>query len=247
MVEAKSPSVVYAGVSYSAALSGSGKRSQSVMCQTDLTWVSSDVPKSVGPSVISIAVQAASAIPASSSVSFEGLTETFRKAVTGLAPVKTAAKGSADPSKTTSKGPADPPKIASKGSADPSKPAPSKVGSKSGSPKRKSSLQVDGASVRIVTDGILNPSRSHQQRPPLPPKPKNVPSNRQRKGDDLPLSNRYDPMTKWTRHRPKQIKSWLIPLFNGMSVDLMVILRSCLLSKLYKPAVIGLQETVLAL
>ena len=81
--------------------------------------MSSVVPKSVGPLAISIAVQAASTIPASSSGSFEGLTETFRKAVTGPAPVKTAAEGSDDPSKTASRCPADPPKTAPKGSADP--------------------------------------------------------------------------------------------------------------------------------
>ena len=95
------------------------------MCWTNLTWVSSDVPKPVGPSGVSIAVQAASAIPKSSSVSSKGLTETSGKTVTGPAPVKTAVKGSADPSKTASKGSADPPKTASKGSADPSKTAPS--------------------------------------------------------------------------------------------------------------------------
>ena len=82
----------------------------------------SDVPKSVGTLAISIAVQAASVIPASSSVvSFEGLTETFRKTVTGPDTVKTAAKGSADPSKTASRGPANPPQTVPKGSADPSK------------------------------------------------------------------------------------------------------------------------------
>ena len=191
VVEAKSPPVVSAGISYSAALSGKRYQSQSVSvsCQTDLSWVFSDVPKSVGTLAISIAVQAASVISASSSVvSFEDLTETFQKTVRGPALVKTAAKGSADPSETASKGQADPPQTAPKGSADPSKTAPSKVRSKSGSPKRRSSLQgvrtmvVDGASVRIDTGGILNPSRSHQsKRPPLPPKPKLVPSNRKKR------------------------------------------------------------------
>ena len=145
VVEAKSPTVVSAGRSYSAVLSNSSKRSQSVSvsCQTDLTWVSSVVPKSVGPLSISIAVQAASVIPASSVISFEGLTETFRKPITGSAPVKTAAKGSADPSKSAPKGQADPPQTAPKSSADPFKTAPSiKVRSKSGSPRGRSSLQL---------------------------------------------------------------------------------------------------------
>jgi hypothetical protein len=164
--------------------------------------VSSVVPKSVGPLSVSIAVQAVSPIPASSIVSFKGLTETFKKTATGSAPVKTAGKGSADPSKTASKGQADPPKTAPKGSADPFKTAPpTQVTSKSESPKRRSSLQavhtmvVDGASVRIDTGGILNPSRSHQlKRPPLPPKPKLMTSDRRKKGDrdDLPLSNPFD-------------------------------------------------------
>ena len=92
------------------------------MCQTDLTWVSSALPTSVGPSGVSVAVQAASAIPASSSVSSKGLTETSRKTVTGPAPVTIGVKGFADPSKTAVKGSVDPSKTASKSSADPSKP-----------------------------------------------------------------------------------------------------------------------------
>ena len=70
------------------------------------------------------------------------------------------------------------------------------VDSRPGSTTRKSSLQgvrrmvVDGASVKINPDGILNPNRSHQP----PAKPKKALSDRPRKGDpdDLSLSNRFN-------------------------------------------------------
>ena len=206
VIEAKSPTVVSAKVTYATMLSKPSNRSQtaSVSCQTDLTWVTTPHPKPVVPLSFSFASQTIDVFPEHSVVLPKGLTATFKKPEAGSAPVVKAAKGSAVPSKIAPTGQADPPKTASKGAAGP-KTVPSRDRSGSGSPRRRTSSQgvrtvvVGGSSVRIDAGGILDPDRSQQtKRPTRSPSPKMVTPDGQKRDDQghLPLANRFDPLTQ---------------------------------------------------
>ena len=134
------------------------------------------VPVLTNKNNIYVAVQSAATVLTVCDKS-KGLAEPLDKSAAGSAPTISAA-GS------------EPSQSAKKGSADPSKTASTKVlkvDVRPGSTARKSSLQgvrrivMDGASVKINSDGILNPSRSHQpKKPPPPPKPTKVLSDRHR-------------------------------------------------------------------
>ena len=208
VVERKSPTVVSASMSYSAVVSKPSKRSQSssVGCQTELTWVSSSLPKSVDHSSFSFACQTTAVFPDCSLTSTEGSAATFKKPVSGTAPVQKAAKDSAGHSGIAPTGQVDPSKT-SKGPADTlQKPKPaSRARLKSGSPRKRSASQgacrvvVEGTSVRIDADGILDSGRFQMvKRTNRTPSPQMVTPDR-KKGDDqghLPLANKFDVLTQ---------------------------------------------------
>ena len=122
LVEAKMPTVITGGKTYTAAAS-TRRESKSVQCQTSLTWVFSDCPlrttesnvrSSGGPGSASTGTQASSGKSRTVSADARVPCESTKCS-------SETDRGSADPPKTASRGSANPPQMASKGSAAPSK------------------------------------------------------------------------------------------------------------------------------
>ena len=151
------------------------------------------------------------------------------------------------------KGSTAPSKSAPKGSAGPLKTATSKDDSSSSrcSPTK---VRVDG--VLVDVEGFSHPRRSTpSSRPQVPPKP--VASDRLKKAEqNLVLSNHFSALsddevdsssiTRWTRHPSRlseameySIIQWNLRGFQANFEEL------ALLTRRYKPAVLGLQETFL--
>ena len=123
-VEAKMPTVIFGGRTYAAAAS-TRRESNSVQCQTSLTWVFSERPlrttesnvrSTGGPGSVSTATQASSGKSRTVSADARVPCESAKFSTE-------MDRGSADPPKTASRGSASPHKMASKGSAAPSKSA----------------------------------------------------------------------------------------------------------------------------
>ena len=181
LVEAKMPTVITGGRTYTAAASTRGE-SRSVQCQTSLTWVFSDRPlrttesnvhSSGGPGSVSTGTQASSGksrtvlanawVPCKSA---KCSSETDRGSAN---PPKTASRGSANPHKMAPKGSVAPSKSTHKGSAGPLKTVTSKddLSSLRCSPSK---VRADGVLVDI--EGFLHPMHSTpSSRPQVPPKP----------------------------------------------------------------------------
>ena len=166
LVEAKMPTVITGGRTYTAAASTRGKF-RSVQCQTSLTWVFSDRPlrttesnvlSSGGPGAVSTGTQASSG--KSRMVSCES-TKCSSEMDRGSAnPPKTASRGSTNPHKMAPKGSAAPSKSAHKGSAGPLKTVTSKDDSSS---LRCSPSKVRADGVLVDVEGFSHPRHSTPQ------------------------------------------------------------------------------------
>ena len=242
------PTVITGGKTYAAAAS-TRRESRSVQCQTSLTWVFSDRPLrttesnvrySGGSGSVSTGTQASSGKSRTVSANARVLCESAkcssetdrgsadpRKRPLGVPPIPPPTPH--PPKKKASKGSAAPSKSAPKGSAGHLKTAASKDESSSSrcSPTK---VRVDG--VLVDVEGFLHPRCSTpSSRPQVPPKP--VASDRLKKAEqDLVISN----LTEAMEH---SIIQWNLRGFQANFEEL------TLLSRRYKPAVFGLQETFL--
>ena len=250
LVEAKMPTVITGGKTYAAAAS-TRRESRSVQCQTSLTWVFSERPlrttesnvrSSGGSGSVSTGTQASSGKSMTVSANARVLCESAKcssetdrgsadppKRPLGVPPIHPPPPPQKKKKKKASKGTAAPSKSAPKGSAGPLKTAASKDESSSSrcSPTK---VRVDG--VLVDVEGFLHPRCSTpSSRPQVPPKP--VASDRLKKAEqDLVISN----LTEAMEH---SIIQWNLRGFQANFEEL------TLLSRRYKPAVFGLQETFL--
>ena len=205
LVEAKMPTVITGGRTYTAAAASTRGESRSVQCQTLLTWLFSDCPlrttesnvrSSGGPRSVSTGTQASSGKSRTLSAdvqvpckSAKCSLETDRGSAN---PPKTASRGSANPHKMAPKGSAAPSKSARKGSAGPLKNVTSKDDSSS---LRCSPSKVRADGVLVDVEGFSHPRRSTpSSRPQVPPKP--VASDRLKKAEqNLVLSNHFSALS----------------------------------------------------